>query len=111
MSKQTTKGFEEQFIPCTGKKIGTFLFIHGFGGSYHDNFSAVMLARHFDYYAINLPGHGDTDIPCFDSGLEGYADYVVSYIRERGLRNLVLAGHSLGGAVVSVAEGKARDCL
>jgi triacylglycerol lipase len=111
MNGQSTGRFEDQFLSCTGEKLGNFLYIHGFGGSYYDNFSALRLAKHFDYYAVNLPGHGSVDIPRFDSSLEEYAYHVVAYIRERGLKDLILAGHSLGGAVVSMAEEKVRDRL
>jgi triacylglycerol lipase len=111
MNGQIMEPFEDQFLSCTGEKLGTFLYIHGFGGSYYDNLSAAILAKRFDYYAVNLPGHGSMDIPRFDSSLEGYADYVASYIRERGFKDLILAGHSLGGAVVSLVEGKVRDRL
>jgi pimeloyl-ACP methyl ester carboxylesterase len=104
--------YEEQFLPCSGgEKLGTILYIHGFGGSYRDNFSAAGLAKYFDYYAINLPGHGEDNPPVFDSSLDEYAQYAAAYIKERNLRDVILMGHSLGGGVVSVAENKIRERL
>ncbi|MDR0719444.1 MAG: alpha/beta hydrolase [Treponema sp.] len=104
--------YEEQFLPCSGReKLGTILYIHGFGGSYEDNFSAPGLAKHFDYYAINLPGHGENNPPAFDSSLDEYAQYAAAYIKERNLRDVILMGHSLGGGVVSVTENKIRERL
>jgi pimeloyl-ACP methyl ester carboxylesterase len=107
-----TTSYEEQILPCSGtEKLGTLLYIHGFGGSYRDNFSAAALARYFDYYAVNLPGHGEEDLPRFDSSLDEYACYIAGYITERNLRNVILAGHSMGGAVVCAAESKIRERL
>lgn len=95
-------------MPCPEKSLWNFVFIHGFGGSYNDNFSASRLSRHFNYYAINLPGHGSEDKPVFDSCIEEYADYVAGYILQKKLTNVLLAGHSLGGGLASVVENKVR---
>ena len=106
--------YEEQVLPCQGaQKRGTMLFIHGFSETYQANIIAPSLAQFFDYYAINLPGHGDNEnkIAHFDSSLNEYAQYVAGYIKKRDLRNLTLAGHSLGGGVVLAAESMVRDYL
>ncbi|MDR0568823.1 MAG: alpha/beta hydrolase [Spirochaetaceae bacterium] len=104
--------YEEQILPCSGQeKLGSLLFIHGLGGSYRDNSSAGALSKYFDYYAINLPGHGEADIPRFDASLEEYAYYTAEYIKERNLQNLILMGHSLGGGVVCIAENLVRNHL
>ncbi|MDR2481117.1 MAG: alpha/beta hydrolase [Spirochaetaceae bacterium] len=106
--------YEKQFLPCAGlEKLGTILFLHGFGGTYQDNFSAAALTRHFDYHAINLPGHGDNanKITRFDSSLYEYAQYIINYIERSDMRDLTLIGHSLGGAVAGVAESKIRGRL
>jgi triacylglycerol lipase len=108
------KIYEEQIIPCqSAQKLGTMLFIHGFSETYQAAVCAPALAQFFDYYAINLPGHGDGEnkIAHFDSNLEEYAQYIVDYIKKKDLRNLTLAGHSLGGGVVIMAEEAAREYL
>lgn len=108
------KIYEEQFLPCTGaQKLGTMLFIHGFSETYMAAVCAPALAQFFDYYAINLPGHGDGEnkIAHFDSSIKEYAQYVVDYIKKKNLRNLTLVGHSLGGGTVIVAEEGAREYL
>jgi triacylglycerol lipase len=108
------KIYEEQVLPCTGdQKLGTMLFIHGFSETYMAAFCAPALAQFFDYYAINLPGHGDNEnkIARFDSNIKEYAQYVVDYIKKRNLRSLTLVGHSLGGGTVIVAEAAAREYL
>jgi pimeloyl-ACP methyl ester carboxylesterase len=70
------------------------IFIHGsgtYGGIWRyqtDHFPASN--------AINLPGHlqGQTL-----SSVEEYADWLRQCIRGKGYTNVVLAGHSLGGAI------------
>jgi len=47
--------------------------------------------------AITLPGHPEGE-PC--RSVEGYTDWLKGYIQEKGYREVVLAGHSLGGATV-----------
>ena len=71
------------------------IFIHGSGGSKEGWRYQV---EHFpDADAIDLPGHPDGE-PC--TSIEGYALWLRGYIRDRGYRDVVLAGHSLGGGIV-----------
>jgi pimeloyl-ACP methyl ester carboxylesterase len=71
------------------------IFIHGSGGCKE---SWKFQTDYFkDSEAINLPGHPDGD-PC--SSVEEYVDWLKSYIDEKGYKDLVLVGHSLGGGVV-----------
>lgn len=54
--------------------------------------------------AIDLPGHGASTLPLSD--MHGDAQHVVdtlAVLRSRGIENVVLAGHSYGGAVISQA--------
>ena len=50
--------------------------------------------------AINLPGHLSPGAPC--TSIEGYVAWLRGYILERGYSTPVLAGHSLGGAIVQM---------
>jgi len=70
------------------------LFIHGAGGSrltWH-----LQLSRFRDALAVELPGHprgsGFNTIP-------QYADLVEEFIQRNGMRDPVLVGHSMGGAI------------
>ena len=102
--------YEDIFLPCSQTlKLGNVLFIHGFTGTYHDYFSAAALEPYFDYYAINLPGHGSKKIECFDSDLESYVSYIVEYIKYKNLYGLTLIGHSLGGALAALIENQIRE--
>ena len=68
-------------------------------------FSAVQAEldrRGVPSLAIDLPGHGASTLPLSD--MHGDAQHVVdtlAVLRSRGIENVVLAGHSYGGAVIS----------
>jgi len=70
------------------------IFIHGsgdYGGIWRYQTDHLSNSE-----AINLPGHlqGQTL-----NSVEEYADWLNKYIKGRGHKDIVLAGHSLGGAI------------
>ncbi|MEE9199804.1 MAG: alpha/beta hydrolase [Dehalococcoidia bacterium] len=70
------------------------IFIHG-SGSTGAHF--YYQTRHFqDSEAVTLPGHPDGK-PC--TTLEGYVEWLRGYIAAKGYRDVVLAGHSMGGGI------------
>jgi len=70
------------------------MFIHGSGGC------KESWKFQTDYFqgseAINLPGHPDGEL-C--PTIEGYAKWFHGYIQEKEYRDVVIAGHSLGGGI------------
>ncbi|MGQ9641320.1 MAG: alpha/beta fold hydrolase [Candidatus Bathycorpusculaceae bacterium] len=72
----------------------TLLFIHGAGGN-HTIWEHQT--RHFNNaIAIDLPGH------CLGEGrrtIEEYVEEVKRFCEERELKNIVMIGHSMGGAI------------
>ena len=79
---------------------GIIVFIHGFAttSSYHMPF--VEQLEDYDYYAIELPGHGHTPISSINE-LSPYnlAIHVVKWIELLKLNNFYLIGHSMGGGI------------
>ena len=70
------------------------IFIHGSGA-----YGGVWRYQ-TDYFpdsdAVNLPGH----LQCQTlNSVEEYVDWLREYVRGRGCRDVVLVGHSLGGAI------------
>jgi pimeloyl-ACP methyl ester carboxylesterase len=57
------------------------------------------LSRHFTVYAVDYPGHGWSDIPDarYDSSL--FAGAVEDFLHKLDLRNVTLAGVSIGGVI------------
>jgi len=70
------------------------IFIHGSGGT------GLSFRRQTEYFkgsiAPDLPGHPDGE-PC--AAMEGYAEWFRGIITCHGYRDVVLAGHSLGGGI------------
>jgi len=50
-----------------------------------------------DSHAVNLPGHPHNQIP---ESVEECVEWLNKYIKEKGFKDVVLAGHSFGGAIV-----------
>jgi len=73
----------------------SIIFVHG-SGAYGD-----IWRYQTDYFAnshaVNLPGHPNGQTL---NSVEECADWLRHYIKGRGCKDVVLAGHSLGGAIV-----------
>ena len=60
---------------------------------------AARLAPHATTHAIDLPGHGLTDIPAAPLGVGDAARWVVAYLEAAAIERAVVVGWSLGGGV------------
>lgn len=94
-----------------GPAVETFVLIHGYGAS---RFSwrhwAPALARRGHVVLVDLKGFGAAQKPPDDFySPNDQADLVVRMLRERGVENLTLIGHSLGGAVSLLTALSLRD--
>ncbi len=70
------------------------VFVHGSGATGQ---TWYYQKEHFkDCDAPDLPGHPDGKL-C--TSVEEHSDWLHDYIREKSYRDVVLAGHSLGGAI------------
>ena len=74
----------------------TVLFLHGAGGS---NWSPLLqfLAESHRVLAPEHPGFGRSQIPDWMMGIGDLALFYLDFLEQRGLRNVHLVGHSLGG--------------
>ena len=72
----------------------SIIFVHGSGGC------GDIWRYQTDYFpgshAVNLPGHPHGQIP---KSVEECVDWLRKYIKRRGCKDVVLAGHSFGGAM------------
>jgi len=82
------------------------VFVHGAGES-HKVWS-YQTNRFTDALAIDLPGHPDGK---GENTIEGYAAFVDEFLTQRDLSSVVLAGHSMGGAIVLKVALKAPSYL
>jgi pimeloyl-ACP methyl ester carboxylesterase len=77
----------------------TVVLVHGAGGTHLDWPAGLRRLPNADVYALDLPGHGKSAEPGRTT-IEAYATDVSAFITTLDLQNVVLIGHSMGGAVV-----------
>jgi|Deesub1362A_J573_1020465.scaffolds.fasta_scaffold00104_9 pimeloyl-ACP methyl ester carboxylesterase len=82
---------ESQHIP----EIPVF-YIHGSGGN---GLVWRFQLESVGGFAIDLPGHGNSEDDDRISTVDDYARYVIEVTRDLGIKKVYFAGHSLGGAI------------
>ena len=76
------------------------ILVHGAGqDTLSWRYSIPYLAKHYKTIAIDLPGHGKSDISPggFIRRTEDYAEYINAFIDEMELNSVILVGHSMSG--------------
>lgn len=74
------------------------LLIHGAGGSHLDWPAGLRRLPQANAIALDLPGHGKSDPPG-RSSIDAYAQDVIALLDALELDRVILAGHSMGGAI------------
>jgi len=88
--------------------MSTFLLVHGawHGGWCWEKIASLLAAKGHKVIAPDLPGHGDDNTSTATVTLESYADRICT-IASTQKEAVVLAGHSMGGVVITQA---AEEC-
>ncbi|QII01463.1 alpha/beta hydrolase [Rhodococcoides fascians A21d2] len=88
----------------------TFVLVHGIchGGWAWNPVATLLRAQGHAVYTPTMPGLGADDARA-DVHLVDTVDYLVEYIEQRNLTNVVLVGHSWGGFLVSGASQRIPD--
>ncbi len=86
------------------KSIGlgkSIILLHGWGGSLESlkNLGYKIKDLGFRVILIDMPGFGKSDKPNYDFSLDDYAGIVEGIVRELKLGEVIIFGHSFGGAV------------
>lgn len=111
---------ESRYVSVTGIKTHyvaagegpPLLLFHGLGASvitWRDNFDA--LAERFKVYAIDLPGHGDTDKPDYSYDPYEMIDYIASLVKTLELERPAMIGNSIGGGVALMLALRQPDLV
>jgi pimeloyl-ACP methyl ester carboxylesterase len=86
------------------------LFVHGWAGERgYWRVQVDDLAADHRVATLDLPGHGESTRNRAEWTIQGFAEDVRVLTEELGLDDLVLIGHSMGGAVVLEAAGLMPD--
>lgn len=83
-----------------GDGAETVILIHGFGGDL-DNwlFNIDALAEVATVYAVDLPGHGQSEKKLAKPGLAAMTAALVGFMKKLKISSAHLVGHSMGGAI------------
>jgi pimeloyl-ACP methyl ester carboxylesterase len=82
------------------KDSPALLFIHSAGNNLHLWDECLQgLKDKFNLYALDLPGHGNSEGQAYDS-IEAYSQVVIDFINHLELTSLYLVGHSMGSAII-----------
>ncbi|MDC3953190.1 alpha/beta fold hydrolase [Polyangium jinanense] len=86
------------------------VFVHGLVGDFtHFEHVVKPFAGRFRLAGLDLPGCGLSYKPTTRNTIAGYADTLLEWLDERGMRRVTLVGHSAGGQVVAEAALRAPD--
>lgn len=66
------------------------------------------LARRYQVYALDFPGHGHSDIPAADYTADFFIDKTAGFLQQLGIAEAVLVGESIG-ATTALALAARRD--
>ena len=74
------------------------VLVHGAGGSHLDWPAPLRRLGGVNVYALDLPGHGRSE-GVGRSSISAYRDFLMAFLDALGLERVVVAGHSMGGAI------------
>ncbi len=74
------------------------ILIHGAGGQHLHWPREIRRFPEINIYALDLPGHGKSGGGGFVT-LEAYAQIIIQFIQKLDLKQVILAGHSMGGGI------------
>jgi len=109
MEAAVAGGPQPQVVHAAGRRVRylvmgegaeALLLIHGFGSDLNNwLFNQEPLAAGRRVYAIDLPGHGESDKHLDTGSVDEYAACVIAFMDEVALSAAHFVGHSMGAAV------------
>lgn len=83
----------------------TIMMIHGFATDHRcfRYFEIFLKKQKYNFYTFNLPGSSSLKkYPVKHLGIKGMADLIIKFIKSHNLSNLLIIGHSMGGAIAGI---------
>ncbi|MEO5534469.1 MAG: alpha/beta hydrolase [Pseudolysinimonas sp.] len=100
----------ERFPGLVAASTRTYLLVHGLGvSSRYFRPLAAELAKTGRVFLVDLPGYGAAPNPRRDVTLTDHAAVLAGFVREAGLDNPIIIGHSMGTQIVSLLAQKFPD--
>lgn len=81
-----------------GDRPAPLVLVHGAGGNHMHWPAELRRLPGAVVYSLDLPGHGKSDGPGL-ADIGEYAETVHAFVSALGLARVILAGHSMGGAI------------
>lgn len=89
---------------CRGQGRTALVFVHGFScNRRHWDNQVDVFSEKYQVVTLDLAGHGESGSKRTVWDMRAFGEDVASVVRELGLDNIVLVGHSMGGSVISEA--------
>lgn len=86
------------------------VLLHGAGGSHLSWPAEIRRLKGFHIYALDLPGHGQSETAGYRS-IPEHATAVLNWLIAVGLTKVVIAGHSMGSAIALWLAYHHPDCV
>ncbi len=83
--------------------------LHGWGQN--SEYWQEISSKFDNSLTLDLPGFGNTPLIDSNWGIANYASWVVNQIESKGLKNVVLVGHSFGGRIASYVASQNPEWL
>ncbi len=100
----------ETYISEIDNPKGNILFLHGFTGNFNNKISFRYFFNEYNFYGINMPGHGNSKFLSLNELNQNYyVDLVVEFIKKNNLNNLIILGHSMGGGIALLVYKKIKE--
>lgn len=99
-----------QYIIKNNDSNRNILFIHGYTGSFLSRENIFKHFSDYNWYGIDLPNHGKSDI--FEEEklkVDFFSNLVIDFINTQKLDNLIIIGHSMGGAIAAIVASQLEE--
>ncbi len=86
------------------------IFVHGFRGSHAGLAEITTYLPEFKTYVPDIPPFGNSK-PLDEYSVESYTNFLKNYIKNNGIKNPILIGHSMGSIIVAAMASKYPELI
>lgn len=98
MMKIDIDGLKLNYLEEGSLEKKTVLIVHGWGANIKTVMPIVNILKHdFHVVALDMPAHGESDVPTEVFGTADFADVISKFMERLSITNCYYIGHSFGG--------------